>query len=82
MIDMINYSRVFRYLLKPVEPEALRLTINAAVAHHHYLRSNPELAKRQEVVNQTGKAEGSETLNQFFSRVRDMQGRGYGPTGS
>jgi len=82
MIDMINYSRVFRYLLKPVEPAALRLTINAAAAHHHYLRSNPEFAKRQEAVNKTGESEGSETLNQFFRRVRNMQGRGYEPAGS
>jgi len=82
MIDMINYSRVFRYLLKPVEPAALRLTINAAAAHHHYLRNNPELAKRQEAVNKAAETEGSETLNQFFRRVRDMRSRGHGPADS
>jgi len=82
MIDMINYSRVFRHLLKPVEAAALRLTINAAAAHHLYLRSNPQLAKRQEAVNKTAETQDSETLNQFFRRVRKMQGRGYEPAGS
>lgn len=82
MINMINFSRVFRYLLKPLEPEALRLTINAAAARHLYLRSNPELAKRQEVVNKTEETGTSETLNQFFHRVRNMDSRDYEPTGS
>jgi len=82
MINMINYSRVFRYLVKPVEAAALRLTVNAAAAHHLYLRDNPELAERQEAVNKSGETEDSETLNQFFRRVRNMQGRGYEPTGS
>ena len=82
MIDMINYSRVFRYLVKPVEPAALRLTVSAAAAHHLYLRSNPVLAKHHGAVRQQDQTDNSETLNQFFSRVRNIQNRDCEPTSS
>lgn len=75
MIDLINFGRVFRYLLKPIEPEELRQEITAAAAHHLYLRSNPELTRRQEAVDQPDTAGGSESARLFVSRIQNLQNR-------
>jgi DNA-binding NarL/FixJ family response regulator len=82
MISLINNGRVYRYLLKPLEPETLRIAINAAAAHHLYLRNNPELAQRQEAVSKPAENTGSETLNQFFSQVRRLPNRDCEPSTS
>ncbi|MDH3339051.1 MAG: response regulator, partial [Gammaproteobacteria bacterium] len=49
MINLINYGQVFRYVLKPIEPEQLRSDINAAVIRHLYLLNNPDSAMRHQV---------------------------------
>jgi DNA-binding NtrC family response regulator len=82
MISFINHGRVYRYLLKPLQAEALRIAINAAAAHHLYLRNNPELAKRQEAVSKPVAGDNSETLNQIFQRVQNLPRRDCEPTGS
>ncbi len=74
MINLINYGQVFRYVLKPIEPEQLRSDINAAVIRHLYLRNNPDSAKRHEVIDTPLGGEDSTTLNRFlgkFRRARD-----------
>ncbi len=80
MINLINYGQVFRYILKPVEPDRLRQDINAAAIRHLYLLDNPELVKRHQVVNHAGPSEASPTLNQFLNKVRNLQSRRSGPT--
>ena len=49
MISLINYGQVFRYELKPVVPNQLRVDINAAAIKHVTLRSNPHLEIRHSV---------------------------------
>jgi len=73
MINLINYGQVFRYVLKPLEPEQLRGDINAAVIQHLYLLSNPESAKRHEVIDTPESVDTSGSLNRFLGRFRKMQ---------
>jgi len=73
MINLINFGQVFRYLLKPIEPEQLRSDINAAVMRHLYLLNNPESVKRHEVSASPNPAESSSTVNDFLGRVRGQQ---------
>ena len=70
MIGLINYGQVFRYVIKPIEPEQLRNDINAAVVRHLYLLNNPESAKRHEVVDAPQTGEGSRTVNSFIGKLR------------
>ena len=70
MINLINYGQVFRYVLKPIEPEELRADINAAVLHHLYLLNNPDSAKRHQVIEAPDTGESSTTLNKFLGKFR------------
>lgn len=70
MIGLINYGQVFRYVIKPIEPEQLRNDINAAVVRHLYLLNNPESMKRHEVINSPRTGEGSTTINSFIGKLR------------
>jgi len=70
MINLINFGQVFRYVLKPIEPDQLREEINAAVMRHLYLLNNPESVKRHEVTAAPETAESSSTVNDFLGRVR------------
>ncbi len=72
MINLINFGQVFRYVLKPIEPEQLRSDINAAVIRHLYLLNNPESAKRHHVIDNP-QTDGSVTaVNRFLGRLRDL----------
>jgi len=73
MINLINYGQVFRYVLKPIEPEQLRGDINAAVIRHLYLLNNPESAKRHQVIDTPRSGESSTTLNRFLDKIRTPQ---------
>ena len=70
MIGLINYGQVFRYVIKPIEPDELRNDINAAVVRHLYLLNNPESMKRHEVINAPRTGEGSTTVNSFIGKLR------------
>lgn len=70
MINLINYGQVFRYVLKPLEPEALAKDINAAVIRHLYLLNNPEAMKRHEVVDSGEPSEATGTFSRFVGRIR------------
>ena len=70
MISLINYGQIFRYVLKPIDPETLRNDINAAVIQHLYLRSNPESAVRHEVIDSPDSAETSKSLNRFLGKFQ------------
>ena len=80
MINLINFGQVFRYIIKPVESDVLRHDINAAAVRHQYLRENPELAKRHQVIKQAEPTDTSETLSQFLARVRNLHNRPFDPT--
>jgi len=80
MINLINYGQVFRYALKPIEPEELRSDINAAVIRHLYLRNNPDSVKRHEVIGTTVSAEESTTLNRFLGKFRKASNQRTDPT--
>ena len=72
MINLINFGQIFRYVLKPIEPEQLRSDINAAVIRHLYLLNNPESAKRHQVID-SPQTDGSVTaVNRFLGRLRDL----------
>lgn len=49
MISLINNGQVFRYEVKPVMPNQLRIDIDAAAMKHLKLRENPYLTKRHTV---------------------------------
>ncbi len=80
MINLINYGQVFRYVLKPIEPEQLRGDINAAVIRHLYLRNNPDSAKRHQVLDTPVGAEDSTTLNRFLGKFRKARKQRTDPT--
>ena len=73
MINLINYGQVFRYVLKPIEPEQLRSDINAAVIRHLYLLNNPESVKRHQDLNAPDTGESSTTLNRFLGKFRNAE---------
>ncbi len=75
MINLINYGQVFRYVLKPLEPDALLNDINAAVIRHLYLLKNPEAVKRHEVVTSPAADKTSETFSQFLGQIRRTPSR-------
>jgi len=80
MINLINYGQVFRYVLKPIEPEQLRSDINAAVLRHLYLRNNPDSVKRHQVIDTPVNAEDSTTLNRFLGKLRKARNQRTDPT--
>ncbi len=73
MINLINYGQVFRYVLKPLEPEQLRSDINAAVIQHLYLKKNPDSAKRHEVLETPDNGDMSSSMNKFLGKFRKMR---------
>lgn len=72
MINLVNYGQIFRYVLKPIAPEALRTEINAAVMHHLYLMNNPDSAKRHQVLEAQEPEGSSKTVDQFIGKVRQL----------
>ena len=80
MINLINYGQIFRYIVKPVEPDNLRDDINAAVIRHLYLLNNPESVKRHQVIDSPEVPETSGTLDQFIGKIRGAQSRRTDPT--
>jgi len=73
MINLINYGQIFRYILKPIEPEQLRKEIQAAANRHLYLLNNPESAKRHGVLDSPNGGETSKSINQFIGDIRDRR---------
>ena len=73
MINLINHGQVFRYLLKPVDPQTLRDDINAAATRYMQVRKTPELAKRYQIERYLGPSDSSPTINDFVSRIQDLQ---------
>ena len=80
MISLNSYGQVFRYVLKPIEPEQLRNDINAAVVRHLYLLNNPESMKRHEVIDTPRTGEGSTTVNRFIGKLRKRSATTPDPT--
>lgn len=70
MINLINFGQIFRYVLKPIEPQRLQNDINAAVIQHLYLKSNPEAAARHEVLESPELGETNRSLNRFLGKFR------------
>ena len=70
MINLINFGQIFRYVLKPIEPQRLQNDINAAVIQHLYLKSNPEAAARHEVLESPESGETNRSLNRFLGKFR------------
>ncbi|MDH3351313.1 MAG: response regulator [Gammaproteobacteria bacterium] len=80
MINLINFGQVFRYVMKPVEPEQLRSDINAAVIRHLYLLNNPESVKRHQVIDTPIEATGaSTTVNRFLGSIQNLPPSGTDP---
>lgn len=70
MINLINYGQVYRYVLKPIDPEQFRNEIQSAAIHHLHLTNNPESAKRHDVLSSPDTGETSESISQFIGNVR------------
>lgn len=70
MINLINYGQIFRYVMKPIEPDKLRGDINAAVIQHMYLRCNPKSAARHNVIETPESGDTSKSLNRFLGKFR------------
>jgi len=80
MIGLINYGQVFRYVLKPIEPEQLRSDIHAAVIRHLYLLNNPESMQRHQVIGTPSTGEGTRTVNEFIGNLRTRPTRQTDPS--
>lgn len=80
MINLINYGQVFRYVLKPVEPDQLRNDINAAAIRYLYLVNNPESVVRHQVIDAPEPEDASTTLNRFLGRIRSLPRHRTDPT--
>lgn len=80
MINLINFGQVYRYVLKPIDPEKLKHDINAAVMHHLYLLSSPDSAKRHQVNAESAQAPASSTtVNRFLDRINNLPAPGKDP---
>jgi DNA-binding NtrC family response regulator len=75
MINLINYGQVFRYVVKPVEPDRIRNDINAAAVQHSHLLHNPKSAKRHQVVETEHSTETSSSVDKFLGKVRSASAR-------
>lgn len=73
LIDLINQGQVFRYLPKPIRPNMLQLSVDAAVGHYHRLRAAPVLQKQHEVAEAPKAATASipTRVLGFLKRIRD-----------
>lgn len=80
MINLINHGQVFRYALKPIEPERLRHDINAAAIQHLYLLNNPDSIKRHQVADGPATADSSTSINKFLGKIRHIQQSRSDPT--
>lgn len=80
MINLINFGQVYRYVLKPIDPEKLKHDINAAVMHHLYLLSSPDSTKRHQVNAESAQAPASSTtVNRFLDRINNLPAPGKDP---
>ena len=70
MVNLINYGQIFRYVLKPVEPEQLRNDINAAAIRHDYLRNNPEALIRHRVDDSLDTTSESSMIDRILGKIR------------
>lgn len=70
MINLINYGQVFRYVLKPIQPTELREEIMSAAIHHVNLLSNPDSAKRHNVIEPVESGTASKSISQFVGDIR------------
>lgn len=75
MISLINCGQVFRYILKPIEPESLMHEINAAAIKHLDLLNNPDSAKRHQVIDMAHPSDDPETLSNFVARIRQLRAK-------
>lgn len=73
MINLINYGQVYRYVLKPIEPEQLRKEIQSAAIHHLCLLNSPDSAKRHEVLDFPETGDTSKSISQFVGDVRERR---------
>lgn len=78
MIGLINHGQIFRYILKPIDPDGLRDAVTAAAIKHMQLCKNPEMAKRHRVVHRLGEPDSSATITEFVGKIQDIQSRRIG----
>ena len=74
MISLINYGQVFRYELKPVTPNKLRVDINEAAMKHVTLRRNPALEERHRV-ERLPEQMGSQAFARDFGAIAGLRQR-------
>lgn len=80
MITLINHGQVFRYVLKPVDPQSLRNEINAAAMRHLHLSTHPEALLRHQVEKTEVQRDPSPTLEHFVGRIQSVRANRTDPT--
>ncbi len=71
LINLINQAQVFRYLPKPVRPNLLDKSVEAALRHYQRLRQTPELGIRHRVDKPAHEGAVSTRILGFLKRVKD-----------
>ena len=82
MINLINYGQIYRYLVKPVDPEQLRGDINSAVFKHMHLLRNPEAGKRHQVATAPKPEQSDTSVNKFLTDFRGSNQNSVSASGS
>jgi len=80
MISLINYGQVYRYVLKPIEPEQLRKEVQSAAIKHLCLLNSPDSAKRHDVLDYPETGETSKSINQFVGEIRERRTGPFDPS--
>ena len=78
MVNLINGGQIFRYALKPIDPQELRGDITAAAVKHMQLLQNPEMTIRHKVVQPPDSSDSSPTINEFVGKIQNIQSRRLG----
>lgn len=73
-VRLINEAQVFRYLVKPMQRELLKSTIELAISRHHALVSAPQINSRAYigVKDATLSHSDSKSLDEAIAKVREI----------
>lgn len=72
VIKLINEAQIFRFALKPIRQNVVRLAVSAAMKEHHRFRATPLLTARHKVVSAPASDNPvlASTISRALSRLR------------
>jgi DNA-binding NtrC family response regulator len=50
VVNLINQAQIYRFAMKPIQPNIFRLAVSAAMREHYRLRADPRLIKNKPVL--------------------------------